>query len=112
MKRVVISVSLFMLSGCSMFGGSKPFPLVETDPTAVRDCRPVGRYPGPSGYKYWGPPAVTGPFKLDTAEKARAAGATHIYWRPTGMGMSGAVTGFAFDCTGVDMGPDNGEYDE
>lgn len=113
MNRVAFLIVLMMtLSGCSLFSTRQEFPLEETSPHVVKNCRPVGQYIGPHGYKYWGPPPAAGPFKLQTAEKAKAAGATHIYWRSTGMGMGGNLTGFAFDCTGVDLSPDTEESEE
>jgi hypothetical protein len=101
MKKIILLGSLLMLSGCSMFGSSKPFPLVETAPMGVKGCRKVATFPGPTGSRMWGPPAVLADFKYQTALKAKEMGATHIYWREDLEGMNGQTVGHAFDCTGV-----------
>jgi len=101
MKKSWLVAPLIMLSGCSMFTEKKPFPLKETEPAMVRDCRKVGKYPGPAGYRFWGPPATLGDYKYQTALKAKEKGATHIYWREDPEGMEGGIAGFAFDCSGV-----------
>ncbi|MEZ4598481.1 MAG: hypothetical protein R2940_01685 [Syntrophotaleaceae bacterium] len=92
----------------TMFAGAsalwaESFPLTESDMISVRECRPVGKYPGPSGYSFWGPPPVLADFRYQTALKAREAGATHIVWKNETNGIRGRVTGYAFDCTGVKM---------
>lgn len=101
MKKIVLLGSLLMMSGCSLFGSSGPFPLVETEPIVVKGCRKVGTYPGPIGSRMWGPPAVLADFKYQTALKAKEMGATHIYWRETLNGLDGQIFGHAYDCTGV-----------
>jgi hypothetical protein len=101
MKKTILVGSLFVLSGCSMFGSDKPYPLVETSPYVVKDCRKVGTFPGPTGSRMWGPPAVLADFKSQTALKAKEMGATHIYWREKLEGLDGQIYGYAFDCTGV-----------
>jgi hypothetical protein len=101
MKKTALIGSLLVLSGCSMFGSNKPFPLVETEPIVVTGCRKVGTFPGPTGSRVWGPPAVLADFKYQTAVKAKEMGATHIYWRETLNGIEGQTFGYAFDCTGV-----------
>jgi hypothetical protein len=103
---IIISVTV----GCAATTSTGPFPLIESDPISVRECRPVGKYPGPYGYRFWGPPPVLADFKYRTAMKAREAGATHIYWREDVRGYYGEtrVTGYAFDCKGVAMP----KYDE
>ena len=113
MKKICLLVSLLALSGCSMFTGDNPFPLQEVapDPEIVKDCRLVGTFPGPEGYRFAGPPVVLSDFKWQTAEKAKRMGATHIYWWEGGGKVKGEITGFAFDCTGVDM-PQGDEDDD
>ncbi|MGA7829211.1 MAG: hypothetical protein WCA04_16255 [Geobacteraceae bacterium] len=108
MKRVWLIVPLLGLAGCSFFGTSAPFPLKETTPRQVKDCRPVAQIPGPVGYRMWGPPAALGSFKFDAAKKAKELGATHIYWGEDVEGIGGGIVGYAFDCTGVPMNEDNG----
>lgn len=105
MKILWLFVAFITVAGCSTYPAAKPFPLVEADPISVRECRPVGRFPGPYGYRYWGPPPVLGDFKYRAAVQARAAGATHIYWRDDFWGYYGQsrTVGYAFDCTGVAM---------
>jgi hypothetical protein len=105
MKNFLLLVTVTALSGCAMYPANQPFPLAPADPYSVRECRPVGRYPGPYGYSYWGPPPVLGDFKYRTAVTARDAGATHIYWREEILGIRGEtrIVGHAFDCTGVSM---------
>jgi hypothetical protein len=109
MKKMCLMVPLLALCGCSMFSG-KPYPLVETEPATVKDCRAVGEFPGPIGYRVWGPPALLSDFKFQTAEKAKLMGATHIYWRENQgpEGFEGRIVGYAFDCTGVHL-PDEDE---
>lgn len=113
MKKLWLLVPLFALSGCSMFSGDTNFPLQELapDPEIVKDCRLIGTFPGPGGYRFAGPPPVLSDFKLRTAEKAKRMGATHIYWWEGGGKVQGEMTGFAFDCTGVDMSTGDG-YEE
>lgn len=101
-------VTLFAIFACASTPWAGPFPLIESDPISVRECRLVGKYPGSSGYRYWGPPPVLADFKYRTAVKAGEAGATHIYWREDISGIQTMVTGYAFDCTGVAM-PKYGE---
>jgi hypothetical protein len=101
MKKSMLFGSLLLLSGCSMFSSNKPFPLVETEPPVVRECRKVGTFPGPTGSRMWGPPPVLADFKYRTAVKAKEMGATHIYWRENIEGIGGETVGYAFDCTGV-----------
>jgi len=110
MKAFLLFVTITAVSGCSTHLPDKPFPLGAADPISVRECRPVGIYPGPYGYRYWGPPPVLGDFKYRTAVQAKDAGATHIYWREDIRGFYGEtrVSGYAFDCSGVTMP----EYDE
>lgn len=103
MKRIWLLFSLLGLAGCSLFTTNEPFPLLEATPKSVKECRKVGKFPGPSGFRMWGPPAALGPFKLETAKKAKAMGATHIYWREDLEGLEGGIVGYAFDCTGVEM---------
>jgi len=103
MKKMWLTVSLLALSGCSMFTADRPFPLEETKPAAVKKCRKVGKFPGPAGYRFWGPPAVLSDFKWQSAEQAKQMGATHMYWREDSESLKGEIAGFAFDCTGVDM---------
>jgi len=111
MKNIWLMVPLLALTGCSMFLSGKPFPLEETEPIMVRECRKVGKFPGPVGYRFWGPPAVLADFKWQTAEKAKQMGATHIYWRENPEGSEGEIVGYAFDCTGVVM-PQGDEDDD
>lgn len=105
MKTFLLFLTIFALTGCSTYLSYKPLPLVVAEPRSVRGCRFVGAYPGPYGYRFWGPPPVLGDFKYQSASKAKEAGATHIYWREDIRGYYGQtrVTGFAFDCTGVPM---------
>ncbi len=102
MKKILLAAALFVLVGCSMFESNRPFPLVETEPVYVRECRKVGTFPGPTGKRMWGPPAVLADFKYQTALKAKDMGATHIYWREILQGLDGQTFGYAFDCTGVE----------
>jgi hypothetical protein len=110
MKTFFLFVAITAISGCSTYHSEKPFPLGTADPLSVRECRPVGTYPGPYGYRFWGPPPVLADFKYRTAVKAGEAGATHIYWREDFRGFYGEIRvfGYAFDCTGVTMP----KYDE
>lgn len=105
MKTMLLFITGIALSGCTTFLADKPFPLGMADPLSVRECRPIGTYPGPSGYRFWGPPPVLADFKYQTAVKAKDAGATHIFWREENRGYYGQarVFGYAFDCTGVTM---------
>lgn len=105
MKTLLLLMALFVFGGCSTISSYKPLPVAVADPLSVRGCRFVGAYPGPYGYRFWGPPPVLGDFKFQSAAKARAAGATHMYWREDVRGYYGQtrVTGYAFDCTGVPM---------
>lgn len=105
MKFVLIFVGMLATLGCATTPPAPHFPLAEADPVSVRECRPVGTYPGPFGYRFWGPPPVLSDFRYQTALKAREAGATHIYWRTDVRGYYGEtrVTGYAFDCRGVAM---------
>jgi hypothetical protein len=105
MKTLWLFAVLLAVTGCSTYNAGRPFPLVEADPISVRGCRPVGRFAGPSGYRFWGPPPVLGDFKYRAAVQAREAGAIHIYWRDDFWGYYGQsrVVGHAFDCTGVAM---------
>jgi len=111
MKRVLLVAPLFGLVGCSAFTMNAPFPLKETSPQEVRDCRPVAKFPGPVGYRMWGPPAALGTFKFDTAKKAKELGATHIYWGEDVEGIGGGIVGYAVDCTGIPLNESNG-FDE
>lgn len=95
--------ALFTIIASASTSWAGPIPLTESDPISVRGCRPAGKYPGPSGYRFWGPPPVLADFKYQTALKARDAGATHIYWREDSSGIGTRVFGYAFDCTGVAM---------
>jgi hypothetical protein len=105
MKILLLLVTMLVVAGCAPYLSSGPFPLKESDPISVRPCRPVGKYPGPYGYRFWGPPPVLGDFKYRTAVKAKKAGATHIFWREDIRGYYGRtrITGYAFDCTGIAM---------
>jgi hypothetical protein len=105
MKTFLLFFSITAISACSTCLPDKPFPLGMADPLSVRECRPVGKYPGPYGYRFWGPPPVLADFKYRTAVKAKEAGATHIYWREDVRGFYGQtrVFGYAFDCTGATM---------
>lgn len=99
-----ILACVLAIVACSTTPWAGPFPLTESDPTSVRECRLVGKYPGPSGYSSWGPPPVLADFKYQTALKAKEAGATHIFWGEEKTGIIGTtVTGYAFDCAGVAM---------
>jgi hypothetical protein len=111
MKRTLLLVPLLALSGCSLFTSNAPFPLKETSPAKVRECRKVAKFPGPEGFRMWGPPATLGSFKYDTAVKAKEMGATHIYWGEDVDGLQGGIFGYAVDCTGilVDTGDDGFE---
>ncbi|MRR33894.1 hypothetical protein EG829_04220 [bacterium] len=111
MKKICLMVSLLALSGCSMFLTEKPFPLEDADPNSVKECRKIGKFPGPEGYRFWGPPAVQSDFKWQSAEKAKQMGATHMYWREDSEAFEGRIVGYAFDCTGVDM-PNADENDD
>lgn len=110
MKKMMLVASLLILSGCSMFSSDKPNPLIETEPIVVKGCRRVGTFPGPTGSRMWGPPAVLADFKYQTALKAKEMGATHIYWREVLDGLDGQTYGYAFDCTGVETGEDALKY--
>jgi hypothetical protein len=110
MKKISAAIFLLMLCGCST-AAQKPFPLEVVEPHVVAKCRQVGKYPGPGGYRMWGPPAVPGSFKYETALKAKEKGATHIYWREDVDGIDGNIVGNAFDCTGVEL-EDNWSKDE
>lgn len=105
MKILLLLVLVLTVAGCASYLAYEPFPLEESDPLSVRQCRLVGKYPGPYGYRFWGPPPALGDFKYRTAVKAREAGATHIYWREDIRGYYGQtrITGYAFDCTGIAM---------
>jgi len=111
MKIFLLSVIVMVSTGCAVSPPSRPFPLVESDPISVRGCRPVGSYPGPYGYRYWGPPPVLGDFKYQSALMARDAGATHIFWRHDIRGIYGEtrITGYAFDCNNVPIPVYQGE---
>ncbi len=96
--------TVFAIFACAGISCARPLPLTETDYISVRECRLVGKYPGPSGYSAWGPPPVLGDFKYQTALKAKEAGATHIFWGEEKTDIIGTtVIGYAFDCTGVKM---------
>ena len=99
MKKMLAILSLLAVAGCAT--ANKPYPLVETSSELVRNCRQVARFHGPEGYRMWGPPAVIGDFKYESAVKAKAMGATHIHWRVGAPGMDGSITGWAYDCTGI-----------
>ncbi|MGA7827527.1 MAG: hypothetical protein WCA04_07710 [Geobacteraceae bacterium] len=105
MKTFMLFVATLMITGCSTYVASRPFPLEVADPGSVRECRLVAKIPGPYGYSFWGPPPVLGDFKYQSAVKAREAGATHIFWREPVMGYYGQtrVVAYAFDCTGVSV---------
>ncbi|MDD2337912.1 MAG: hypothetical protein PHD01_15220 [Geobacteraceae bacterium] len=105
MKIFLLFVSMLTVTGCSASAAYKPFPLEVANPMSMGECRPVANYPGPYGYRFWGPPPVLGDFKYQSALKARDAGATHIFFREADIGYYGAtrVFGYAFDCTGVTM---------
>jgi len=105
MKIFLLVVTILATTGCSSYVSHQAFPLEVADPVSVRGCRPIGTFPGPYGYRYWGPPPVLGDFKYQSALKAKEAGATHIYWREASMGFYGEtrVIGYAFDCSGVNV---------
>jgi hypothetical protein len=105
MKTFLLIVSMLATTGCSTYVSQKTFPLEVANPSSVGGCRLVGKFPGPYGYRYWGPPPVLGDFKYQSAVKAKEAGATHIFWRDADLGFYGQtrVIGYAFDCTGVTM---------
>lgn len=104
MKACLWLLTLFAVVACAPRSGSRPFPLTESDPISVRECRQIGKYPGPAGYSSWGPPPVLADFKYQTALKAREEGATHIFWGEEKTGIIATrVIGYAFDCTGVSM---------
>jgi hypothetical protein len=105
MKTFIMITAILMMAGCSTYIASRPFPLEVADPVSVRECRLVGKIPGPYGYSFWGPPPVLGDFKYRSALIAKDAGATHIFWREPVMGYYGQtqVVAYAFDCTGVSM---------
>jgi len=105
MKNFLLFVTILAISGCSGHASHQAFPLEVSDPVSVRGCRPIGTFPGPYGYKFWGPPPVLGDYKYQSALQAREAGATHIYWREPLMGYYGQtrVMGYAFDCSGVNV---------
>jgi hypothetical protein len=112
MKRLWLVVPMLGLAGCSLFTANAPFPLKETTAADVRACRQVAKFPGPSGYRMWGPPAALGSFKYDTAKKAKEMGATHIYWGEDPEGIEGGIVGYAVDCTGVVVDKDESGFDE
>jgi hypothetical protein len=113
MKKICLLALLMMLPGCSMFSSGKPFPLEEVgSQETVKDCRKVATYPGPKGYRMYGTPTATATFKLETAEKAKAEGATHIFWDEDVLGVKGQLIGYAYDCTGVLMGTQNDEDED
>jgi uncharacterized lipoprotein YmbA len=101
MKKIWLVALLIVLTGCSTMTEKQPFPLKETESVLVRECRMVGKYPGPEGYRFWGPPPVLGDFKYRTALKAKEKGATHIYWRVVIDGFEGVTVGMAYDCSAV-----------
>jgi hypothetical protein len=112
MKKLWLVVPLLGLAGCSVFGSNRPFPLKETSPEDVRACRKVAEFPGPYGYRMWGPPADLGTFKFETAKKAKEMGATHIYWGVDIDGIAGEIIGYAVDCTGVPVESDESGFAE
>ena len=112
MKILLLIIPLLGLAGCSAFSTKGPFPLKQTSPRTVKDCRKVAKFPGPAGYRMWGPPAALGSFKYDTAQKAKEMGATHIYWGEDVEGLEGGIFGFAVDCTGVQLDEDFNDYSE
>ncbi|MRR07696.1 MAG: hypothetical protein EG828_12325 [Deltaproteobacteria bacterium] len=105
MKNFLRFFTILALTGCSTHLSNTPFPLEIANPSSVRECRLVGKYPGPVGYRFWGPPPVLGDFKFQSAVKAKESGATHIYWREAFRGYYGEmrIIGYAFDCSGVAM---------
>ncbi len=105
MKTLLLLLTVLVVTGCATFPSYTPLPVAVADPLSVRGCRFVGAFPGPYGYRFWGPPPVLGDFKYQSALKARDAGATHMYWREIVLGYYGQtrVMGYAFDCTGVAM---------
>jgi hypothetical protein len=105
MKIIMLLVTIFAVTGCTAYSSQRPFPLEVSEPWSVRECRPVGTFPGPYGYRYWGPPPVVGDYKYQSALRAKEAGATHIFWREATRGYYGQIRlmGYAFDCTGVAM---------
>jgi hypothetical protein len=111
MKRLWLVVPILGLAGCSVFISDTPFPLKETTQARVKDCRKVAKFPGPSGYRLWGPPATLGSFKYDTAKKAKELGATHIYWGEDVEGIGGEIVGYAVDCTGIPVDMDDDGFE-
>jgi hypothetical protein len=105
MKTFLLFLTILAILGCAAHVSNKPFPLEFADPVSVRECRLVGKYPGPYGYRFWGPPPVLGDFTYRSAVQAKEAGATHIYWREAFKGYYGEtrIIGYAFDCSGVAM---------
>ncbi len=105
MKIFLLFIAIITMTGCSTYSSQIPFPLGTADPVSARECRPVGKFPGPAGYRFWGPPPVLADFKYKTALEAQKMGATHIFWREEARGYYGEarIVGYAFDCTGVAM---------
>jgi len=111
MQKVLIVLSLFVVAGCASAKNAPP--LVETNHDTVRNCRQVAKFRSEAGKKYWGPPPVLGNFKYESAVKAKEMGATHIYWMQGGPGMDSVLTGWAVDCTGVEIDDfSGGEWQE
>lgn len=122
MKFILLVTGALLIWGCSTAttvpSGKGILAVRESDRISVRQCRYLGKIPGPTGYTYWGSPPVMGGFKAQAAAQAKQMGATDITWGeekvsgdPSPYDGKSRVFGYAYDCTGVAMpqpGPNEG----
>jgi hypothetical protein len=97
MKKVLLVLSLFILSGCGMFAG-KESPLIQVgDLRDVEGCQYLKSFKGPESYRMYGTPYI-GNFKNEAMEKAEKMGATHTLWTSEDTSISSRGVLKAYKC--------------
>lgn len=88
-------------SGAFAIDQSSLISLSRTE--TMGQCQKIETYQGPTGYRMVGAPPVMGSFKMDTMNKAKAMGATHIRWAHDNNGLGTSVSGEAYVCNQQEM---------
>jgi hypothetical protein len=97
MRKVLLVVLLFLLSGCSGVVGKQSTLIQVGEARDVKDCQLLESFMGPTSYRMWGTPYI-GNFKNEAMEKAEKMGATHTFFTTEDSSIGSIAVLKAYKC--------------
>lgn len=98
MKKLILGVSILVLSGCASTASDQAKQIRDADQKMVADCQYLGDVYGSSGVGGINASIGMENAKIEAKEKAVKLNATHIDWSEVSGGMSPSAYGKAYNC--------------